>query len=75
MASKPRFVFRGLRRQLMRKLQNALLSIQKMDLRESIRAGTLGVTGDYFADSDVSVEGLAVRHLLERIDNRLLLKA
>lgn len=65
---KPRLTFRGLRRQLIRKLQNALMSIQKMDLRESLRAGTLGVDGDYFAEGDESEEAEAVETLLLRID-------
>lgn len=65
---KPTLTFRGLRRQLIRKLQNALMSIQKMDLRESLRAGTLGVAGEYFAEGDDSDEAEAVETLLLRID-------
>lgn len=73
--TKKRLVFRGLRRQLLRKLQNACLSIQKMDLRTFLKANEDDHPSFYFAETDTSKEAKAIQTCLDRVDELLVLKA
>lgn len=48
MARKPRFVFKGARRQVLRKLERSLELIGNMDFHEAERSTIDGRDGDFF---------------------------
>lgn len=75
MARVPRRVYRGLRRSLIRKLQNSLASILAMDARESIRAGAIDVDGTYFQPAGNTSVRAAITTLQNRCSEALLEKA
>lgn len=51
MARKPKSVFRGARRQVLRKLSRAIELLDNMDFHEAERSTIDGRTGDYFYDT------------------------
>jgi hypothetical protein len=64
MAKKAKLVFRGARRQVLRKLERAIELLDNMDFREAERSIIDGRTGDFFYDS------ATIRTSVQRVKNQ-----
>lgn len=62
-----RFIVKGLRRQLVRKLENALNSIKAMDVREAIQAEAQDRDPVLFSTGPTTNAGLSITRLIQRI--------
>lgn len=64
MARKAKLVFRGVRRQIIRKLLKSIELIDNMDFREAERSTLDERTGDYFGESQL------IRTAMQRVQNQ-----
>lgn len=72
---KPRLQWRGRDRQILNKLRNALLSLQKRDARMNTLADEKGFPGFYFAESKTSSVYKAMIVLMQQVIDLKKIKA